>query len=193
MSLIMSQWMPPDRLILKTAICPISGYRRRGPSVVLSGPQTAQPTFVALAVGTGGEILTFKVTVTDEDESESTDRVSIEVVREDNCHIDPNKLEPGICGCGIADVDTDGDGTPDCNDNCPDDPGKIEPGSCGCGIADVDTDGEGTLDCNDSCDDDPNKTQPGICGCNVQDIDTDMVKPVRSSMGISSHFTWWMA
>jgi CSLREA domain-containing protein len=109
----------------------------------------------------------------------------------DNCPNDPNKTEPGICGCGIPDTDTDSDGTPDCNDNCPNDSNKTEPGVCGCGIPDTDSDGDGILDCNDDCDNsidtdgdglndcedlcpnDPNKTQPGICGCGVADSDTD--------------------
>ncbi len=37
----------------------------------------------------------------------------------DGCPNDPNKIAPGICGCGVADTDTDGDGIADCNDNCP--------------------------------------------------------------------------
>lgn len=37
----------------------------------------------------------------------------------DGCPTDPNKTEPGICGCGVTDSDFDGDGTADCNDNCP--------------------------------------------------------------------------
>jgi hypothetical protein len=53
----------------------------------------------------------------------------------DGCPTDPDKIDPGICGCGVADTDTDGDGTPDCNDGCPTDPNKIDPGICGCGIA----------------------------------------------------------
>jgi len=43
-----------------------------------SSTQTAQPTFVAPDVGTGGETLTFKVTVTDEDELESNNSMDIE-------------------------------------------------------------------------------------------------------------------
>lgn len=39
----------------------------------------------------------------------------------DNCPSDPNKLEPGACGCGLPDVDTDGDGALDCVDPCPQD------------------------------------------------------------------------
>jgi hypothetical protein len=92
----------------------------------------------------------------------------------DNCPDDPNKTDPGVCGCGVSDVDSDNDNTPDCNDSCPDDPSKVSPGQCGCGVADVDTDGDGFLDCNDSCPDDPNKTtDAGVCGCGVEDIDSD--------------------
>jgi hypothetical protein len=28
-------------------------------------------------------------------------------------------IDPGECGCGIADTDTDEDGVPDCRDLCP--------------------------------------------------------------------------
>ncbi len=42
----------------------------------------------------------------------------------DECPDDPNKIESGICGCGVVDdpTDTDQDGTPDCRDVCPTDP-----------------------------------------------------------------------
>ena len=83
----------------------------------------------------------------------------------DFCPADPNKTEPGVCGCGVPDTDTDHDGTPDCNDKCPNDPNKIAPGVCGCGHPDVDTDHDGTLDCNDACPTDPHKIAPGACGC----------------------------
>ncbi len=92
---------------------------------------------------------------------------------EDLCPKDPNKTEPGVCGCGVADTDADGDGTPDCNDNCVDDPNKTEPGVCGCGVADTDADGDGTPDCNDNCPDNPDKVEPGICGCAIADQDSD--------------------
>ena len=71
----------------------------------------------------------------------------------DNCPANTNKTEPGTCGCGAPDTDTDSDGTPDCNDNCPNDPAKTEPGDCGCGNVDTDTDSDGIADCNDSCTD----------------------------------------
>ncbi len=68
----------------------------------------------------------FKITL-DEDDDGVPDA-------NDNCPNDPNKLDPGICGCGVSDADTDGDGTPDCFDRCPDDPTSIDcPGACGCG------------------------------------------------------------
>jgi hypothetical protein len=91
----------------------------------------------------------------------------------DNCPDDPDKTEPGICGCGVADTDSDGDGTPDCDDQCPNDPSKINPGICGCGVPDTDSDEDGTADCNDLCSNDPNKTQPGSCGCGIADTDLD--------------------
>ena len=38
----------------------------------------------------------------------------------DECPNDPNKIEHGICGCGLDDnADADGDGVPDCIDQCP--------------------------------------------------------------------------
>jgi hypothetical protein len=113
------------------------------------------------------------------------------LVNLDNCPNDPNKIEPGICGCGVSDIDTDSDGTLNCNENCPNDPNKTQPGICGCGIADTDSDGDGIPDCNDDCDNlidsdgdgtsdcddlcpnDPNKTQPGTCGCSIADKDSD--------------------
>jgi hypothetical protein len=69
----------------------------------------------------------------------------------DDCPNDPDKLSPGICGCGIPDTDTDSDGTADCIDGCPTDPDKIAPGACGCGVPDTDSDGDGIADCIDSC------------------------------------------
>lgn len=119
---------------------------------------------------------------------------------EDNCPTDPNKTEPGDCGCGnpepgtscddgddctVNDTidesceckgiikDSDGDGTIDCEDNCPDDPRKTEPGQCGCGVNEIDPDGDGIFECEDMCPDDPNKLKPGECGCGNPDTDTD--------------------
>jgi len=35
----------------------------------------------------------------------------------DLCENDTYKIEPGVCGCGTPDTDSDKDNTPDCNDN----------------------------------------------------------------------------
>ena len=91
----------------------------------------------------------------------------------DGCAMDPGKTDPGVCGCGVPDVDTDTDGTLDCLDGCPLDPAKTDPGVCGCGVPDVDTDMDGTLDCQDGCPLDPAKLDPGACGCGVPDTDSD--------------------
>ena len=91
----------------------------------------------------------------------------------DNCPNDVSKTDPGQCGCGISDTDSDGDGVADCNDECPNDPTKIAPGECGCGVSDLDSDGDGVADCNDECPNDPLKTVPGTCGCGVSDVDSD--------------------
>jgi hypothetical protein len=37
----------------------------------------------------------------------------------DGCPSDPEKTEPGVCGCGVPDTDTDGDTVADCIDLCP--------------------------------------------------------------------------
>ena len=74
-----------------------------------------------------------------------------------------------MCGCGVADTDSDGDGVADCNDECPSDPNKTSAGACGCGVADTDIDLDGTPDCDDGCPSDPNKTSPGACGCGTPD------------------------
>jgi hypothetical protein len=71
----------------------------------------------------------------------------------DNCPDDPDKMIPGICGCGVADTDSDEDGTADCNDNCPDDHFKTDPGICGCGVLDIDSDDDGMMNCIDTDDD----------------------------------------
>jgi hypothetical protein len=54
----------------------------------------------------------------------------------DQCPSDPLKTEPGICGCGTPDTDSDLDGAADCVDACPTDPNKTEPRFCGCNVDD---------------------------------------------------------
>jgi hypothetical protein len=77
----------------------------------------------------------------------------------DQCPNDPAKTEPGVCGCGVSDIDTDKDGVPDCKDGCPNDPEKTQPGICGCGVSDIDTDKDGVPDCKDNCPTIPNPDQ----------------------------------
>jgi hypothetical protein len=63
-------------------------------------------------------------------------------------------------------LDTDGDGTVDCEDDCHEDPRKVVPGVCGCTVADADGDGDGILDCMDSCggSNDANYVSSASCG-----------------------------
>ena len=85
-----------------------------------------------------------------EDDNNGAESGSAKVVVMDQCPGDPNKTAPGVCGCGIADTDSDSDGTPDCNDSCDNDPLKVSPGICDCGTSDTDTDLDSTPDCNES-------------------------------------------
>lgn len=120
----------------------------------------------------------------------------------DGCPDDPLKSAPGVCGCGVSDVDsdndgrvdcadpcpavagecgcdnplldTDGDGTLDCDDACPLDPEQLAPGGCGCGTPALDEDGDETPDCLDRCPQDADKIRPGVCGCGTTDRDWDL-------------------
>lgn len=74
----------------------------------------------------------------------------------DACPLDSAKIAPGICGCGVVDVDSDGDGFADCIDNCP-------------AVANPDqanADGDGVGDACDPCPLDPNNDADGdgLCG-----------------------------
>jgi hypothetical protein len=64
--------------------------------------------------------------------------------------LDPGKTEPGICGCGLPDTDTDNDGYLLCNDNCPNTPNDQ-----------TDTDGDGLGDACDNCPHVPNPDNQG--------------------------------
>ena len=56
--------------------------------------------------------------IVDDCESDSDDDGTIDAC--DGCPDDPNKTEPGVCGCGIdAELDGDADGVRDCVDQCP--------------------------------------------------------------------------
>ena len=53
----------------------------------------------------------------------------------DECPNDPNKTQPGTCGCNTPDTDNDNDGVPNCVDVCPDDANINDPGLCNQNIA----------------------------------------------------------
>ena len=76
----------------------------------------------------------------------------------DLCDNDPLKLDPGICGCGVPDIDQDNDGIFDCNDNCPTSYNPLQEDSDCDGVGDVcdlceggndqlDTNNDGIPDC----------------------------------------------
>ncbi len=159
-----------------------------GPTVALSGRDSAVAGFVAPVIVGGDAILEFELTVGEGDLT-SIDKVVVVVRAQllqppapplpppttptDNCPNDPNKTEPGACGCGVPDIDTDSDAAMDCVDLCANDPAKTAPGVCGCGVLDLDSDADGARDCVDSCPNDTLKTAPGVCGCGVPETDRD--------------------
>ena len=51
---------------------------------------------------------------------------------DDLCPTDPNKSQPGTCGCGVSDRDSDSDGVSDCLDSCVNTPLGAEVGTDGC-------------------------------------------------------------
>lgn len=161
-----------------------------GPSVVLSNATSSIAAFAAPVVTGADAALVFEVLVRQggllaADEVTVVVRATVVPVpppsppppppppSEDNCPDDPNKTEPGVCGCGVPDVDSDGDGAMNCLDGCPSDPAKTAAGGCGCGVADTDSDGDGTRNCIDGCPNDPAKIAAGACGCGISDTDRD--------------------
>ena len=91
----------------------------------------------------------------------------------DGCPDDPDKTDPGFCGCWEDELDSDGDEIPDCADDCPGNSEKDSPGRCGCELSDTDTDQDNMPDCLDDCPDDPSKEAPESCGCGVAEVDSD--------------------
>ena len=91
----------------------------------------------------------------------------------DICNFDPNKSDPGVCGCNSPDDDFDNDGVENCIDECPTDPAKTDRGVCPCEAPDIDSDNDGALDCLDECPADPDKIRVGECGCGAPDDDDD--------------------
>jgi hypothetical protein len=161
-------------------------FQTAGTPVVLSSTSASVTTFTAPSEAAAGQLI-FELTVSEGDLAD-VDEVAVMVAAlvvisppggggpqppTDNCPNDPNKTQPGACGCGVPDTDSDGDGTANCVDGCPNDANKITPGSCGCGVAQTDTDGDGTANCVDGCPNNAPKIAPGVCGCAVADTDSD--------------------
>lgn len=69
-----------------------------------------------------------------------------------------------------AEIDTDGDGTPDGCDGCPTDPLKVDPGVCGCGTPDGDADADGVIDCLDNCPETANADQADFDADGLGDV-----------------------
>jgi probable HAF family extracellular repeat protein len=64
----------------------------------------------------------------------------------EDCPNDPNKTEPGECGCGVPDADGDDDGVLDCYDLCPDTPAGAEVDEFGCPLLVASAGDDVTLD-----------------------------------------------
>lgn len=92
----------------------------------------------------------------------------------DLCPDDPDKTEPGVCGCGVPDSDEDDDGLPACEDNCPDiaNPDQEDSDDDGAGDAcDNDGDNDGVADGDDACPGSAGDVGPS--GCTLADVDRD--------------------
>lgn len=87
----------------------------------------------------------------------------------DLCPSDAAKYDPGQCGCGAPETDSDGDGVADCVDVCPLDPTKAE--------NDSDSDGDGTYDCNDGCPLNASSTDASSgCGLGFVPVNIDVTR-----------------
>jgi hypothetical protein len=94
----------------------------------------------------------------------------------DGCPNDANKISPGACGCGVADIDSDNDGVPNCHDTCANTAAgqSVNAEGCACSQLTVgDSDGDGISNCDDECPNNPDPDAPGPCGCNTDPTDTD--------------------
>ncbi len=90
----------------------------------------------------------------------------------DLCPDDPGKIDPGACGCGLPDTDSDGDGAPDCVDACPDDPNDecLEGEDAVCG--------NGAMEEGETCDD--GNTQNGDCCSSSCQMESDVCSNIAS-------------
>ncbi len=91
----------------------------------------------------------------------------------DACPDDPHKTEPGVCGCGRADADTDGDGVLDCLEGCP--PGYDDVNGDGTRCDDIDECQLGKHNCDPlaSCTNQPGGFTCGACPAGYDDVNGD--------------------
>jgi hypothetical protein len=127
-------------------------------------PDTATPSFTPDAAGT--YVLELKV---NDGEASAYDNVS--VTAKDDCPNDPNKTEPGICGCGVADTDSDNDGIADCQDACPDTPANETADENGCSARQIDNDKDGYTEIQGDCDDNNEGINPAASDNNCNGVD----------------------
>jgi len=124
-----------------------------------------------------------------EDEPENPECVDL-------CPDDPTKQAPGVCGCGTADDDSDGDGTMDCDDACPYDPLNDDDDDEICGAEEcveeascpeqpVCSAGSAT-DCTDNCLLDENTDQADEDGDGIGDVCDDCVSDPLNGTGVDS-------
>ncbi|GAG15029.1 unnamed protein product, partial [marine sediment metagenome] len=78
----------------------------------------------------------------------------------DGCPDDPEKVDPGDCGCGVEDFDGDGDGIADCIDNCPDTANPGQEDADGDGVGDACDDSGGASDDDEFVDPDDGGAEP---------------------------------
>jgi hypothetical protein len=105
----------------------------------------------------------------------------------DNCPYNPDKTEPGVCGCQTPETDNDLDLVPNCQDNCPNDPDKTTPGQCGCkGMPSLKPAG---TPCSDSAGPQTNPTCDGAGTCGINAISS----PATGAKSIQwKNNTYWI-